>query len=368
LSLSPVFFCLHFWLNTTMTTQTTRVAVLGATGYVGGQAMAILAGHPNVTITVATSVRYTGKTVADVYPALAPLAHLPLTELDVDSISRQADVVLSALPHGQSAQVLGAIADTGVKVVDLSADYRFDDPEIYAEAYHQPHPRPELARASVYGLVEHNRERIQGAHIVGVPGCYPTATLLALLPALKAGLLDSGDGVIVDAKSGISGAGRSTHTANLFCEVDGGVRAYNVGGHRHQPEMAFQAERIGGEPVSVFFTPQVVPMTRGILSCVYGKRTPGTTMEALRECYEAAYAGSAFGQVLPSGHYPSTKHVAGTNRFVVGIGGDDRGDRVVLICAIDNLIKGAAGQGIQCMNLMLGLPETTALPVMGAVI
>ncbi len=351
-----------------MNRPATRVAVLGATGYVGGQLLAILADHPAVTITVATTVRYAGQRLTDVYPALAPLADLPLTTLDVATIADRADLVLSALPHGQSAQVLGQLADAGCRVVDLSADYRFDDPAIYAEAYHQPHPRPELAQNAVYGLVEHNRERIAGADLIGVPGCYPTATLLALLPALKAGLLNIEHGIVVDAKSGISGAGRDAKTANLFCEVDGGTRAYNVGQHRHQPEMAFQAAHLGGAAPAILFTPQVVPMTRGILSCVYGKLAPGATLAQLRACYQTAYDAAPFGQLLPEGSYPATKQVAGTNRFVVGIGGDDASGQVVVMAAIDNLIKGAAGQAVQCMNLMLGLPEQTALPMMGGVV
>ena len=351
-----------------MNTHTTRVAVLGATGYVGGQLLALLADHPAVTITIATTVRYAGQSLADVYPALAPLGDLPLTTLDVATIAERADLVLSALPHGQSAQVLGEIADAGCRVIDLSADYRFDDPATYESAYHQPHPRPELAKNAIYGLVEHNRERIAGADLIGVPGCYPTATLLALLPALNANLLDVDHGIVVDAKSGISGAGRDAKTANLFCEVDGGTRAYNVGMHRHQPEMAFQAAHLSGSTPSILFTPQVVPMARGILSCVYGRLAPGADLATLRACYHTTYDDSPFGQVLPEGSYPTTKQVAGTNRFAIGIGGSDNSGQVVIMAVIDNLIKGAAGQAVQCMNLMLGLPEETALPTMGGIV
>ncbi|MBI5136770.1 MAG: N-acetyl-gamma-glutamyl-phosphate reductase [Nitrospirae bacterium] len=350
-----------------MSSNTTRVAVLGATGYVGGQLLAILAGHPAARVTVATTVRHAGQTLADVHPALAPLGHLPLEALDTAAIADRADVVLSALPHGESAAVLGELVDAGLMVADLSADYRFADPAAYAAAYGHPHPRPDLAARAVYGLVEFNRAAIRASRLVGVPGCYPTATLLALLPALQGGLIDPAQGVVVDAKSGISGAGRDAKTQNLFCEVDGGVRAYNVGTHRHQPEMAFQAAALGGRAVPVFFTPQVVPMSRGILASVYARLAPGVTEADLRAAYHKAYAGTPFGQVLPEGSFPNTRQVAGTNRFAVGITADRETGQAALLCVIDNLVKGAAGQAIQCMNLMLGLPEETGLPVMGGV-
>lgn len=348
--------------------KTTRIAVLGASGYVGGQLLAILAGHPNVTITVATSVRYAGQSVAQVYPALAPLKDLTLSSLDTATIASQADLVLSALPHGHSATILGELVDMGMRVCDLSADYRFSDARTYASAY-DTHPRPDLTAKAVYGLVEFNRKAIAKAQLVGVPGCYPTASLLALLPALKGGLVNQSAGVVVDAKSGISGAGREAKTGNLFCEVDGGTKAYNVGVHRHQPEMAFQADALGGNgPIDLFFTPQVVPMTRGILSSVYFKLADGADPHAVTAAYQSAYADTPFGEVLDAGNYPSTKQVANTNRFALGIAISKGSGQVAVICAIDNLIKGAAGQGIQCMNLMLGLPEETGLPTMGGIV
>jgi len=351
-------------------TNTTRVAVLGATGYVGGQVLAILANHPYVTVTTATTVRYAGQTLGDVFPALAPLADLGLTTLDAEAVCRDADVVLSALPHGHSARVLGEIADKGTTVIDLSADYRFSDPAAYQAAYGQEHPRPELAEGAVYGLVEHHREAVSGANLIGVPGCYPTATLLALLPLVKAGWVDASLGAVVDAKSGISGAGREAKTANLFCEVDGGTRAYNVGIHRHQQEMAFQARALGGAECPVFFTPQVVPMTRGILASVY-VHTPegvGVDANALHAEFARTYADARFGTVLPLGSFPDTKNVAGTNRFAIGVAAHPETRKLVVLCAIDNLIKGAAGQGVQCLNALLGLPEETALPMMGGVV
>ncbi|MFQ5507792.1 MAG: N-acetyl-gamma-glutamyl-phosphate reductase [Leptospirillia bacterium] len=347
----------------------TRIAVLGASGYVGGQLLELLAAHPHVEITTATSVRYAGRQIGDVFPELAPLNGPTLTALDPEQIAENADMVLSALPHGASAEVLGQIHAAGTPVIDLSADYRFSDPALYESAYGQAHPCPELAAKSVYGLPEFARSDIAKADLVGVPGCYPTATLLALVPLLTGGFVKASAGVVVDAKSGISGAGREARTDSLYSEVAGGVRAYNVGGHRHQPEMRHHATRLGGTEVDLFFTPQVVPMSRGILASVYVRPADAFDMdlEAVHGHLVKTYADSPFAQVLPLGSFPNTRHVAGSNRFQVALAGSVEDRRLVAFTAIDNLIKGAAGQGIQCMNLMLGLPEETALPITGGV-
>jgi len=256
-----------------------------------------------------------------------------------------------------------------VKVVDLSADHRLPDPALYAATYGVPHPHPELAREAVYGLVEFARERIAKARLVGVPGCYPTATLLALVPLLTGGFADPAAGVVVDAKSGVSGAGREAKTANLFCEATASVRPYGVGVHRHQPEMAFHAGALGGREVAVFFTPQVVPMARGILACVYARLPAGSRADAgaLQAHFEATFNGAPFVEVLPPGEWPETRRVTGTNRAAIGVTVTPSG-QVAALCAIDNLVKGAAGQAIQCLNLMLGLPEATGLPTVGPVV
>ena len=350
-------------------TATTRVAVLGATGYVGGQLLALLAGHNHVQVTVATSVRHAGKLACELHPSLGPAGALQLTTLDTKTVAEQADLVLSALPHGASAKVLGELAQAGLPIVDLSADYRFTDPAAYAQAYGTDHPCPELARTAVYGLPEFNRKQIAGAKLVGVPGCYPTATLLALLPLLTGGFVKQSAGVIVDAKSGISGAGREASEAKLFAEVAEGVRAYNVGCHRHQPEMTFHANAIGGMEVDIFFTPQVVPMSRGILASVYVRIADGVdaSLDKVAAHYKKTYADSPFGTVLEDGYFPNTRNVTHTNRFEVGLAGGPQAERLVALCAIDNLVKGAAGQAIQCMNLMLGHPEATGLPTVGYV-
>jgi N-acetyl-gamma-glutamyl-phosphate reductase len=346
----------------------TRVAVLGATGYVGGELLRLLAGHDGVRVTHATSVRYAGRSVGEVFPGLAPAGDLVLAELAPDRVAGEADVVLSALPHARSATVLGELIQAGVKVVDLSADHRFPDPDLYAATYGAPHPHRELAREAVYGLVEFARERIAKARLVGVPGCYPTAALLALVPLLTGGFADPAAGVVVDAKSGLSGAGREAKTESLFCEAAASVRPYGVGAHRHQPEMAFHAAALGGRDVTVFFTPQVVPMARGILASVYARLPAGAAADpdALRDHFAATYAGSAFVEVLPAGAWPETRRVTGTNRAALGVTATPTG-QVAALCAIDNLVKGAAGQAIQCLNLMLGLPEETGLPTVGPV-
>lgn len=353
-----------------------RVAVLGATGYVGGELLRLLAGHGQVEVTLATSARYAGRRAREVFPALGAAGDRVLTPLSADDpdaaagdagrVREAADVVLSALPHARSARVLGAMAAAGLKVIDLSADFRLPDPDLYARVYGVAHPHPELAARAVYGLVELQRERIAKADLVAVPGCYPTATLLALVPLLSGGFADLGVGVVVDAKSGVSGAGREARTDSLFCEAAGGVRPYAVGAHRHQAEMACHAEGLGGRAVEVFFTPQVVPMSRGILACVYARLAPGKTADpkALRAHFADVYAGSPFVEVLPAGTWPETRWVTGTNRAALGVTMTPSG-QVAALCAIDNLVKGAAGQAVQCLNLMLGLPETTGLPAVG---
>ncbi|MDH4228760.1 MAG: N-acetyl-gamma-glutamyl-phosphate reductase [Nitrospirota bacterium] len=347
----------------------TRIAVLGASGYVGGGLLALLAGHPQVRVTLATSVRFVGSRAVDVFPALGPAGDIPLTALDAEAAADEADIIMSALPHGESAAILGKVVRAGARVIDLSADYRFSDPDVYRAAYGHPHPCPELAAEAVYGLVEFERARIADARLVGVPGCYPTATLLALLPLLTGGFVKPSAGVIVDAKSGISGAGREARTENLFCEVDGGVRAYAVGCHRHQPEMRFHAERIGGSGLDLFFTPQVVPMARGILASVYVRPADSwrVDLEQVRGHFAKTYAESPFSRLLPEGVFPNTRHVSATNGFHVALAGSESDRRLVALCAIDNLIKGAAGQAVQCLNVMLGLPEQTALTTIGSV-
>jgi len=351
------------------TTQT-RVAVLGATGYVGGELLRLLAGHGHVTVTCATSVRHAGDRARDVFPALGPAGDVTLTALAANpadaarEVRERADVVLSALPHARSAGVLGPMVAAGLKVLDLSADHRLPDPDLYARTYGVAHPHPELAARAVYGLVEWQRDRIAKADLVAVPGCYPTATLLALLPLLTGGFADPE--VVADCKSGVSGAGREAKTESLFSEVAGGVRPYAVGVHRHQAEMTFHAAALGGRPVEVFFTPQVVPMSRGILASVYARlpKRKAADADALRAHFITTYAGSPFVEVLPAGAWPETRWVTGTNRAALGVTVTP-GGQVAALCAIDNLVKGAAGQAIQCLNLMLGLPEATGLPSVG---
>lgn len=354
------------------TTQT-RAAVLGATGYVGGELLRLLAGHPNVRVTHATSERQAGRRVGEVFPALGAATDLPgaltLEALDPERVRAEADVVLAALPHGRSGPVVGTLLDAGLPVIDLGADHRFPDPEVYASVYGHHHPRPDLAVRAVYGLVEFARDRIAKAPLVAVPGCYPTAALLALLPLLTRGLIDPADGVVVDAKSGITGAGREARTESLYAEVAGGVRPYKVGTHRHQPEMALHAEALSGRAVEILFVPQVVPVARGILATVYGRLAPGVAPDSgrLRERVAEVYAGAPWVEVLPPGTWPETRWVNGTNRAVLGVGADSATGKVVAMCAIDNLGKGAAGQAVQCLNLILGLPETTGLPRVGSV-
>jgi N-acetyl-gamma-glutamyl-phosphate reductase len=278
---------------------------------------------------------------------------LPVQRFDAAEVAAAADFALLAVPHGTAQELTAELLSAGVRVVDFSADHRFDDPAVYAEIYGHAHARPETLARTVYGLPELNRAAIAKAAVVGAAGCYPTSVILAARPALEADLLATRE-IIADCKSGVSGAGRTANAGTHFPETSEGLHAYKTLAHRHAPEMARALDGI-----KVRFVPHLVPMNRGILSTVYLRLKPGTTLDQARAVYAARYADEPFVHLLAPGEHPDPRHVRGTNRCHLGLFLDD--DLLVVQSAIDNLCKGAAGQAIQCLNLMAGLPETAGL-------
>ena len=357
-----------------------RAAVVGATGYTGVELLRILHGHPGAEVTAATARAEVGTPLRRVFPQLGPGAGDRVLEaFDADHLAEVADVAFLCLPHAAAAEHAVALLDRGLVVIDLSADFRLRDAAVYAKWY-GPHPCPERLSDAIYGLPERYREALRTARLIASPGCYPTATLLAVLPLVEAGWVDA-RGVVADCKSGVTGAGRSPRVSSLLAEAGEAVGAYGVGGHRHAPEIAQELARAAGTPVPLTFTPHLMPMARGILATVYvdladhegggaGASPPGSraaTLDAenLTEIYRARYAGEPFVDVLPPGEVPSTGHVRGSNRCAVAVTRHPESGKVIALSAIDNLVKGAAGQAVQSMNLRFGLDEATGLTRLG---
>jgi N-acetyl-gamma-glutamyl-phosphate reductase len=335
-----------------------RIAILGASGYSGADLVRLLALHPAARIVGLTGERQAGKAMAEVFPHLAALDLPRLTRIDEVDWSA-VDVAFCALPHGTTQAVVKTIP-APVRVIDISADFRLTDIGAYAEWYGHPHQAVALQAEAVYGLTEHKRERIRNARLVANPGCYPTSAQLPLIPLLRDGLIDP-DQIIIDSKSGVTGAGREARQDSLFAEVSEGIHAYGVARHRHAPEIDQELGLAAGRAVAVTFTPHLTPMNRGILSTIYVRLSAGSSAGDLRASLDRAYAGEPFVRVTPEGTAPATRHVRGSNMALIGVFADRIPGRAILIAAIDNLVKGAAGQAIQNMNVMLGLPETTAL-------
>lgn len=336
-----------------------RAAVVGATGYAGAELVRILAGHPDVQLTVITSRKYAGQAFDTIYPSLVRFVDLVCEENDPDTISRDADVVFLALPHKVSMSMAPALMAAGKRVVDLSADFRFSDAAAY-EAHYQPHSCPDLLAKAVYGLCEHYGGEIAGADLIGNPGCYPTSVLLPLLPLVADGLIDPAT-IIADCKSGVSGAGREATATTHFCHVNESFKAYKVGGHRHTPEIEEKLSMAAAAPVKITFVPHLVPMTRGMQSTIYAVPADGVDAGRVRQCFEAHYADKPFVRLLPDGRVPDSLNVKGTNFCDIGWAMDPGSGRLILLSAIDNLVKGAAGQAVQNMNLMFGVDESAGL-------
>ena len=346
-----------------MAHDATSVAVLGASGYTGAELLRVLVDHPRVRVVALCGNKSAGQPATTVFPHLAGRIALDIETVDAVAIAERAEVAFLALPHGHSAQVAKDLRAAGGKlrlIVDLSADFRLRDHGVYREWYGE-HPCPELLEHAVYGLPELSREGLAGADLIAAPGCYPTATVLPIAPLLRARLIEPSP-LVVDAKSGVSGAGRTPSLAAHLPEAAEGVRPYKVAGsHRHTPEIEQALSRIAGTDVVVTFTPHLLPMSRGILSCVYAQPSdPGRDPGAYLACLRSAYQDEPFVTVLEDS-LPDTAHVRGSNRAQVAVRYDQRAGRVVAMAAIDNLVKGAAGQAVQCMNLALGFGETEGL-------
>lgn len=334
----------------------TRIAILGATGYTALELIKILLRHPEAEIVAVTSRQEGNPPVAMVHPSLNRRVDLNLEDLTPQEVAARAECVFSCLPHGASASVIPALLEGGCRVVDFSADYRLNDPEVFARWYGEKHHDPQRLGKVVYGLPELFRQQIVGAPLVANPGCYPTSAILALAPLLKAGLIEP-EGIIVDSKSGISGAGRTLKLTTHYPECNESVSAYNVGRHRHTPEIDQILSSVAGTKVEVIFTPHLVPMDRGILTTTYSRPTRDVAEDEVLEVLRESYADEPFVRVID--HLPGTKDSLGTNycditaRVVRG--------RVITISCLDNLMKGASGAAVQNFNLMYGYPETTAL-------
>ncbi|MFN3285804.1 MAG: N-acetyl-gamma-glutamyl-phosphate reductase [bacterium] len=334
-----------------------RVSVLGASGYTGGELVRLLSGHPQVELVHLTASQHEGRAMGSVFPNLRGVVDQVLEPAELGRIGRDSDVVFLALPHGMALQAAPELLAAGARVVDLGADFRLKDPAAYARWYRQEHTAPELLGEAVYGLTELYRSRVRTAQLVANPGCYPTAAVLALAPLVQAGLVAGP--VVVDAKSGVSGAGRSPSSGTHFGEVNENVKPYNVGVHRHQPEME-QALAEAGAAVPVLFAPHLIPMTRGILATCYAPLTRRLSAEEALGLYREAYGGEAFVRVLED-ELPQTKATYGSNFCDVTVRVDTERGLAVAVAALDNLVKGGAGQAVQNLNVMFGLPETTGL-------
>ena len=339
--------------------QKIPVGVVGATGYAGAELVRILNGHPNVALSVVTSRQYANVRFDQVYPAMRDHVDLVCEELNLDRLKSDCEVIFMALPHKIPMSIIPELMAADKQVVDLSADFRFRDAELYEKAY-QPHDAPELLSKAVYGLSEVFYQQIQKAKLIGNPGCYPTSTLLPTVPLLQAGLIDP-DHIIIDSKSGVSGAGRSLSLGTHYCQVNDSFKAYKVASHRHNPEINAIMSQIVGSPVGVTFVPHLVPMGRGMLTTQYAHIQAGVTADDIRACLTDYYAERAFIRLCPPGVFPETMHVRGTNHCDIGFEVDRVQRRVILISAIDNLVKGAAGQAVQNMNIMCGLNEADGL-------
>lgn len=337
-----------------------EVAVLGATGYAGCELVRLLCRHPGVEIAFVSSESHAGSSLDLVHPQFYNLFELELQPLRLSAIPESVELVFCALPHGSSAGVVPGLLAAGKRVIDLSADFRLRDPELYEIWYSRTHPVPELLDKAIYGLPEINREAIAGAELVANPGCYPTAALLALAPLAAKGLADW-DSVVIDAKSGVSGAGRTPRQPFHFPECTENVKAYRVADHQHTPEIEQCLSHLSGGSVTVTFTPHLVPMARGIFSTVYLRLQRGCTADQLDQLYRDFYGGHPFVRVLPPSRLPETRLVRGGNYCDLGLRFDRRAGRLLVLSVIDNLVKGAAGQAVQNMNIMCGLPEETGL-------
>ncbi len=338
--------------------RTVKAGILGASGYTGADLVRLAACHPEVELSVLTANSHAGKTMADVFPHLGGL-ELPRLQKVEDTDWSGLDIVFCGLPHGTTQEIIASLPKS-VRVVDMSADFRLRDVETYAQWYGHEHLAPALQQDAVYGLTEHYRDAIANARLVACPGCYPTAALLLLLPLLKGGVI-SPDRLVIDAKSGVSGAGRGLKQNMLFCEAGEGLSPYGIASHRHTPEIEQELSVAAGRDLAVTFTPHLIPMSRGELLTVYADMSEGGSAKDVRACLTEAYRTEPFVRVAPEATFPATQHVRGSNFCLLGVYEDRVPGRVILVSTLDNLVKGSSGQALQNMNVMFGLAETMGL-------
>lgn len=337
-----------------------KAGIIGATGYAGGELVRILTGHKDVEIKWYGSRSYIDKKYAEVYQNMFQIVDDKCMDDNMEVLADEVDVIFTATPQGLCASLVNEEILSKVKIVDLSADFRIKDVATYEEWYKIQHPTPQFIPEAVYGLCEINREAVKKARLVANPGCYPTCSTLSIYPLLKEGLIDPGT-IIIDAKSGTSGAGRGAKVDNLYCEVNENIKAYGVANHRHTPEIEEQLSYAAGQPVLINFTPHLVPMNRGILITAYASLKKEVSYEEVKAAYDKYYADEKFVRVLEKDVCPQTKWVEGSNYVDVNFKIDPRTKRVIMMGAMDNLVKGAAGQAVQNMNLMFGLKESEGL-------
>ncbi len=338
--------------------STINIAIIGASGYTGAELIRLLLTHPNTNISLLTGDSQAGKEMGEVYPHLR-FKNLPkLITLEQADFSK-IDLVFCCLPHGTTQSVIAGLP-AHVRIIDLSADFRLYNVETYAKWYGHAHQAVELQKTAVYGLTEHARDKVKNARLIANPGCYPTSSSLPLIPLLAAGLISS-ENIIIDAKSGVTGAGRAATQANLFTEINDGLKAYGIAAHRHTPEIEQNLSIAYDKEITVTFTPHLIPMNRGILSTIYAQLTPGKTVDDLRARLGSVYENEEFVHLLPAGIAPTTSQVRGTNDCVMNVFSDRIAGRVIIVSVIDNLVKGASGQAVQNMNVMFGFPEKTGL-------
>lgn len=337
-----------------------RVAICGGSGYTGGELIRLLLKHPYVKITAVTSEKSAGKTVAELFPHLTNTSNLTYEPLNKEKLFAKADIFFMALPHAESQEAVDFFVNHKKKVIDLSADYRLKSPQIYEKWYNTPHKFHGTLKKAVYGLPELYRKRIAKASVVANPGCYPTGAILGLYPALKARLTYN-NSLIIDATSGTTGAGRKADMAFSFCEVNEGFKAYAIATHRHTPEIEQELSFITKNAIKVDFTPHLGTYDRGILSTIYAKPKKDINTKKILEIYKKVYADEPFIRVLPEGKFPNVKNVRGTNLCDIGLTVNKRTGTLIIVTAIDNLMKGASGQAVHNMNIMMGFPEKTGL-------
>ncbi|NSK21014.1 N-acetyl-gamma-glutamyl-phosphate reductase [Dorea formicigenerans] len=337
-----------------------KVGIIGATGYAGGELVRILMGHKEAEIVWYGSRSYIDQKYADVYRNMFQIVDAKCMDDNIEALADQVDVIFTATPQGFLASVINENILGKTKIVDLSADFRIKDVKVYEKWYGIEHKSPQFIEEAVYGLCEVNRDKVKGARLIANPGCYTTCSILTAYPLAKEGIIDMRT-LIVDAKSGTSGAGRGAKVPNLFCEVNENMKAYGVASHRHTPEIEEQLGYASGENVTISFTPYLVPMNRGILATEYATLKKDVTGEGVKAIYDKYYADEKFVRVLGEGVCPETKWVEGSNYVDIGFKLDPRTNRIVMMGAIDNLVKGAAGQAVQNMNLLFGLPESEGL-------